>query len=84
MAGTGGSFSRSVFEGGVKRGSSVIADTLVGRRGPLRGGSVVGYVNRSQAPVGGAPMGAHRCCGRRTGKKMVGMGRRPGSPKGVW
>ena len=30
-----------------------------GKGGPLRGGSVVGYVSRSRGPVKGAPLGAH-------------------------
>ena len=58
VAGADGSFSRSVFRGGLKRGGGDLAGAPVGRGGSLRGGSVLEYVNRSRAPVGGAPQGA--------------------------
>ena len=54
-----GSVSRGWFGGGVKRGGDDLASEPVGRGDPLRGGSVLGYVNRARAPVGGTPLGAH-------------------------
>ena len=58
MAGADASFSRWPFGGGLKRSRGNMAGTPVGKGGPLRGGSVLGYVNRCRAPVGGAPLDA--------------------------
>ena len=58
MAGADGSFSRGLFGGGLKRGGGDVAGVPESKGGPLRGGSVLGYVNRSHGPVGGAPLGA--------------------------
>ena len=58
VAGTDGSFSQGLFAGSLKRGGGDLAGAPVGKGGSLRGGSVPGYVNTSQAPVGGAPQGA--------------------------
>ena len=44
--------------GGVKHTGGLLAGAPAGRGGPLRGGSVLGYVGGSRAPVGGAPLGA--------------------------
>ena len=53
-----GSFSRGLFGGGLKRGGGNVSGANGGKGGPLRGGSVLSYVNRSRDPVGGASLGA--------------------------
>ena len=58
VAGADGSSSRGLFVGGLKRGGGDLASAPGSKGGPLRGGSVLGYVNRSRGPVGGAPLGA--------------------------
>ena len=57
MAGADGSFFRGLFRGGLKRGGGDVEGAPGSKGGPLRGGSVLGYVNRSRGPVGGAPLG---------------------------
>ena len=52
------SFSQGFFGGGLKRGGGDVSGAHMGKGGPLRGGSVLGYVFRSRGPVGGAPLGA--------------------------
>ena len=59
MAGADGSFSRGLFRGSVKRGGGGLAGMPASKGGPLRGSSVLEYVNESRAPVGGARLGAH-------------------------
>ena len=58
VAGADSSFSQGLFGGSQNRGGGDLAGAPIGQGGSLWGGSVLGYVNRSQAPVGGAPHGA--------------------------
>ena len=57
VAGANGFFSRGMFGGMLKRGRGDVAGAPGSKGGPLRGGRVLGYVNRSRGPVGGAPLG---------------------------
>ena len=57
LAEVDGSFPQGPFGGGLKCGRDDMAGAPGGKGGPLRGGSVLGYVNRSRSPVGGAPLG---------------------------
>ena len=58
LAWADGSFSRGLFVGGLKRVGGDVSGTPGGKGGPLWGGGVLGYVNGSRGPVGGAPLGA--------------------------
>ena len=58
VAGADGFFSRGLRGGGLKRGGRDVAGAPGGKGGPLRGDSVLRYVNTSRGRVGGAPVGA--------------------------
>ena len=58
VPGADGSFSQGLFGGGLKHGGGDVAGAPESKGGPIRGGSMLGYVNRSLGPVGVAPLGA--------------------------
>ena len=58
VPGADGSFSRGPFEGRLKLGGGNMVGAPGGKEGPLWGGSILGYGNRSHSPMGGASLGA--------------------------
>ena len=58
VTGADSSFSRGPFGGGLNREGGDLADAPAGKGGLISGVSVLGYVNRSRARVGGATQGA--------------------------
>ena len=57
-AGADGFFSAGSGGGALKRGGGPLAGAPAPKAGNNRGGGVLGCVNGSMGPVGGAPMGA--------------------------
>lgn len=58
VVGADGVFPPAAYGRAVKRAGGTLPVAPVGKGVALRGGSVLGYISGSCAPVGGAPLGA--------------------------